>query len=574
MHADQWLFFCHSNGFLPKLGITEQDCMKTFDMANKMDGLSNFDASELDLTEFCYCMILLAIRVGFLVEEEGEIFSPLLCTAHVADAVVSLLDVMTNGKVKRGQKFQVRNSILCLGTSHKLITPLQAPKAHSDLYRQTLGKDHQRSGFANMPVLSKIQLDGVLTKIEQQQHTIARTPNRLLKTPDRKVESRSPNSMRTSSVATTPSSVELSKLNLDARSPAFLGISGFNFKSEEYLGTSPSQKLIGEVNASNYESEQLPGTPVALMRSSSLPSTGVSSAESQPTLNRSNSNVESGAAIKAALGSHMFASFRRASLASVLEKVKTTVEEQQDGSPNDKTSEIKENGIFECHEHENMLENTTTTPEGRALWALEERVVPNSEAKVALEGKHEISERKIRLQSMCYEFESAEMREALDQVAETGSRTNASARKIQKVWKFDQIAEIPARPYSGLKKNAGAGRRLGSAVSLQTNFERIELEANPNGTPRSMSSSFQDCARDKTRILDKSKENKIRERPVMGPGGFWRASLHSASTEAIQRKMPDFVANIAEVRQQILICDVCQSLSSKDVHGRCKRCGA
>jgi hypothetical protein len=114
MHADQWLFFCHSNGFLPKLGITEQECMKTFDMANQMDGLSNFDANELDLTEFCYCMILLAIRVGFLVEEEGHMFSPLLCTAHVADAVVSLLDVMTNGKVKRGQKFEVRDSIYAL----------------------------------------------------------------------------------------------------------------------------------------------------------------------------------------------------------------------------------------------------------------------------------------------------------------------------------------------------------------------------------------------------------------------------------------------------------------------------
>jgi hypothetical protein len=570
MHADQWLFFCHSNGFLPKLGITEQECMKTFDMANQMDGLSNFDSNELDLTEFCYCMILLAIRVGFLVEEEGHMFSPLLCTAHVADAVVSLLDVMTNGKVKRGQKFEVRNSILCLGTSHKLITPLQAPKSHSDLYRQTLGKDNQKSGFANMPVLSKKQLDGVLTKMEQQQYTIARTPNRLLKTPDRKVESRSPNSMRTSSIATTPSSVELSKLNLDARGPAFLGISGYNFKSED---SSPSQKLIGEVNTNNNESEQLPGTPIALIRSSSLPSTGVSSAESLPTLNRSNSNVESGAAIKAALGSHMFASFRRASLASVLEKVKTTVEEQHDGSPNDKTSEIKENGLFECHEHENMLENTTTTSQGRALWALEERVSPNCEAKVTLEGKHQIKERKIRLQSMCYDFESAEMRKALDQVAETDSRTNAPAKQIQKVWKFDQIAEIPARPYSGLKKNAGAGRRIG-AVTPQTNFERIEFEANPSGTPRSMSSSFQDCTHDKTRVVDKSKENKIRERPIMGPGGFWRASLHSASTEAIQRKMPDFVANIAEVRKQLLLCHVCQSFNSKDVHGRCKSCGA
>jgi hypothetical protein len=424
-----------------------------------------------------------------------------------------------------------------------------------------------------MPVLSKKQVDGVLTKMEQEQHTIARTPLRLLKTPDRKVQSRSPNSMRTSPMATTPSPAELGKLNLDTRGPAFLGISGYNFKSDDYLGTLPSQKLISEVNTNNNESEQLPGTPVALIRSSSLPSTGVSSAESLPTLNRSNSNVESGAAIKAALGSHMFASFRRASLASVLEKVKTTVEEQHDGSPNDKTSEIKENGLFECHEHANILENTTTMSQGRALWAMEERVSPNCEAKVILEGKRQHIERKIRLQSMCYEIESAEMRKALDQVAEIDSRTNAPAKQIQKVWKFDQIAEIPVRPYSGLKKNAGTGRRF-SAVTPQTNFERIEFEANPTGTPRSIISSFQDCAHDKPRVVDKSKENRVRERPVMGPGGFWRASLHSASTEAIQRKMPDFVANIVEVRKQTLLCHVCQSFNSKDVHGRCKSCGA
>jgi hypothetical protein len=52
-------------------------------------------------------MILLAIRVGFLVEEEHLILSPLLCSSKIVDAVVALLDVMTNGEVKRGQRFKV-----------------------------------------------------------------------------------------------------------------------------------------------------------------------------------------------------------------------------------------------------------------------------------------------------------------------------------------------------------------------------------------------------------------------------------------------------------------------------------
>jgi hypothetical protein len=107
LHSDQWLFFCHSNGFLPKLGISEQECMNTFIKANQMEGFSDCDLNELSLTEFCYCMILLAIRVGFLVEEEHLILSPLLCSSKIVDAVVALLDVMTNGEVKRGQRFKV-----------------------------------------------------------------------------------------------------------------------------------------------------------------------------------------------------------------------------------------------------------------------------------------------------------------------------------------------------------------------------------------------------------------------------------------------------------------------------------
>ena len=115
MHADQWLFFCISNGFLPKLDISEQECMNAFETANQVEGLSNLDANELNLTEFCYCMILLAIRVGFLVvEEESQLFSPLACPTKVVDAVVALLDVMTNGKVKRGQRFKVIDCIVSL----------------------------------------------------------------------------------------------------------------------------------------------------------------------------------------------------------------------------------------------------------------------------------------------------------------------------------------------------------------------------------------------------------------------------------------------------------------------------
>jgi hypothetical protein len=106
MHADQWLFFCHSNHFLPKLGISEQECMRAFDKANAMESIADYDTNELNLTEFCYCLILMAIRVGYLVEEEDLILSPLLCSSKIVDAVVALLDVMTNGKVKRGKRLK------------------------------------------------------------------------------------------------------------------------------------------------------------------------------------------------------------------------------------------------------------------------------------------------------------------------------------------------------------------------------------------------------------------------------------------------------------------------------------
>lgn len=111
MHADQWLFFCRSNGFLPKLGISEKECINAFEIANQMEGVADCNVNELNLEEFCYCMILLAIRVGFLVEEEGQLLSPLFCSSKISDAVIALLDVMTNGKVKRGKRFGVSDFI-------------------------------------------------------------------------------------------------------------------------------------------------------------------------------------------------------------------------------------------------------------------------------------------------------------------------------------------------------------------------------------------------------------------------------------------------------------------------------
>jgi hypothetical protein len=123
MHADQWLFFCHSSGFLPKLGISEQECMSAFETANEMEELADYDTNELNLTEFCYCLILLAIRVGFLVEEEGLFLSPLLCSPKIVDAVVALLDVMTNGKVKRGKRLKESDfCAMCLIFAKKTLT--------------------------------------------------------------------------------------------------------------------------------------------------------------------------------------------------------------------------------------------------------------------------------------------------------------------------------------------------------------------------------------------------------------------------------------------------------------------
>jgi hypothetical protein len=422
-----------------------------------------------------------------------------------------------------------------------------------------------------MPVLSKSEVDGILKNMEQNRTASTPTAKQFQKIPDRTATLRSPEISLQKSLPATPTSAQLNK-------PALFGISGHKFRSDEfnYVGTASAKKNEAESPIQHNESEGLPGTPVlgpaALVRSSSLPSPTVSNDEVRPNLNRSNSIGNSGAAIKAALGSDMFASFRRTSLASVLEKVKTTVGEQLEESSHDRTIfEIVENGPSTFHKQENVFDSASPIFNRHDQSAVRERITQDCEDQETFEAGNHSSLRRIRLQSMCYEVESAEMKMALDRVAQTDSRSKSSSRKIQKVWKFDPIAEIPVRPYSGLKKNADAAKKMNSAITLNSNLDIFDFKSNACGTPRSLSSSLQAIAQEKTRVEDKTKESKTRDRCIMGPGGFWRTSVHSASAEAIQRKMNGTVANFAQVGK---ICHVCQLVRSKDLRGRCKNCGA
>ncbi len=111
------------------------------------------------------------------------------------------------------------------------------------------------------------------------------------------------------------------------------------------------------------------------------------------------------------------------------------------------------------------------------------------EDRATFETERQSNLRQLRLKSMCYEFELAESREALDRVSATDKK-NSTARRIQKIWKFDHIAEVQVRPYSGLRKNADAARRPSSSIDLnRTNMityqqrrDRIQVYSRVPGT--------------------------------------------------------------------------------------------
>ncbi len=419
-----------------------------------------------------------------------------------------------------------------------------------------------------MPVCSKSELASILENMNQKQNSWKLKKTTSIKTPERTAAANSLEALASISASSSP--VNQAKHTKVQRSPAPSGIFGYNFKGSKIdQMMTKKEKHKAEDQKQCDESTQPPVTPQAthvLVRSSSLPETAVVNDDALPKLNRSSSNESPGAAIKAALGSGLFASFRRASLAGVLEKVKTHMGEQN----------MTETMRCEIGEFEQ-------TPSTKVL-AFEELAQFNDgeerfKDRATFEIENQSNLRRLRLKSMCQEFESEETRYALDKVS-AADKNHSTSRRIQKVWRFDQIAEPPVRPYSGLKKNADAARRPSSAINLN-----CEMGSRVQVTPRlNQSASYQSSGsitatdQEKTQIpgvVDKMRnENRMKERSSMGPGGFWRAGLNSASNEAFNRKMPDFVASIAEIKNSSFMCDVCQSLRSKDALGRCKYCGA
>jgi hypothetical protein len=590
MHADQWLFFCRSNGFLPKLGISEKECMNTFEIANHMEGVADGNVNELNLIEFCYCMILLAIRVGFLIEEEGQLLSPLFCSLKISDAVVALLDVMTNGKVKRGQRFGVSD---CMGKimvlQYDLDMLFQVSKASQDLYRQTLGKAQPTSANLIMPGIPKSEVVAIVAKWDQKQNPVRASPpvtptKKSLKTPDRTKASMSPTRMRTPSKSFSPSASNLGKFDVMPQEPAPFGISGYKLHGNVEIGHLEAAMLKNEKAQHNQkESEDratLPETPAALGRSQSMPSPDVSNPVDLPKLNRSSSNGEPGAAIKAALGSSLFTTFRRTSLSTVLEKVKTAVDEQADVS-NEAKLKFKENIQLVVEDKIKMAAEEQTTFEiSHDFSDATQSSGSGAHSKVGASKSNETAQ-SINFQdqnrdSVFYE-ESAEMKEAWDRVADAESRAKTPTKSIQTLWNFEPIPAPLVRPHSSLKKNADAAKRPSSAHSFNFSWEDVEFNdrtPNQSGTPRSMDKSGKMYHENSQVVNAIRNENTTREQISMGPGGFWRTGLHSASAAVIQRKMSSFVANLAEVREQRFTCDVCFSYRSKDAHGRCKKCGA
>lgn len=468
-------------------------------------------------------------------------------------------------------KFDDSMVIFC--ASRMILTLIQAPKASGDMYRLNLGKIRQESGNANMPVCSKSEVAAVIEKIDQSRNPL--TPKiKSSEMTGRKATSKSPKSLwATSVLSQSTSPAQVRKLLLEPKEPSSLGISGFNFKSNPDTVGAIITKIGKDEEIQNRrdESQQSCGTPVVLKRSASMPSPVDSNAEVLPDLHRSSSTGNNGAAIRAALGSGLFASFRKTTLANVLEKVKAAVGEHIDSSPDEKKFEMTKSDRFVADE---LSFTKQITSPGCAQPSADEIVEIESKDRANIETERQSNHRNSPTKPMSCELELADATPSWNRFQETES----TSRKIQKNWKFDSIAEVTARPYSGLKKNASAARRPGSAIGVKTDAETFgykTLESNPSATPRSIKESSETIWGENTRTIEKLRqENKMKEISPMGPGGFWRSGLHSASREAIQRKLPNFVANIAEVKKQTLTCSVCQSWRSKDARGVCKNCGA
>jgi hypothetical protein len=440
-----------------------------------------------------------------------------------------------------------------------------------------------------MPILPNSEVVARTAKLDQNQNPASHvTPTKTsVKTPDRTTTSKSPKQLHRLTIAGAPSAAYLERTDLMAPESASFGILGFQLHGNVANVTTGHLEaaMLKHENSTHDQTENrllpdkalLSETPVALGRSLSMPSPEVSNSVELPKLNRSNSNGEPGAAIKAALGSSLFSTFRKTSFTSVLEKIKTAVDEQMDV-----TNDTKFN--FAQRIQSAVVGNIQIAAQEPANWEIGRGCSDTTQSSGPdVHPKDIESESNLTTATISYqkqrkdsEFleESAEMMEAWSRMAKERTPT----KSIQKIWNFEPIPEPPVRPYSGLKRNADAARRPSSASSFNFSLEDVEfINRTPTltGTPRLQDGSGKIHHEQLHQVVDVMRsQNKRRERTSNGPGGFWRTGVHSASADVIQRKMSSFVANIPEVREQSLTCDVCFSYRSKDANGRCKKCAA
>jgi hypothetical protein len=417
-----------------------------------------------------------------------------------------------------------------------------------------------------MPIPNKAELVDLLENMNQQNlhtsHNNALT--RLNKTPEHSDSLISLPELP-KLAATPPARVLKSDLLLQETVP--FGISGRNFKP---IPAHHLRTAIAKSSKAAEDQEKLKCSNETKQIHKVAGSESLLSSD-EAILNRSSSGG-AGAAIKAALGSGLFASFRRASLASVLQKVKATVDEQVDASAelifksNEDDKLILEE-LFDAKPNFNHKDEALNEvpSKDRVLFEIEQRSHPGIQNS----------------ESRCCDSKNAKF--DWNQDIEIRPEGKSSSRRIQKSWNFECIRQATVQSPSGLKTKTDSERRPNSAAipnASLLDYTKFDFSgSNPNVTPRQtqgLGAKRIQNRSDKCRVEDLMMvENKTRQpRASMGPGGFWRVGLHSASSEVIQRKMSDFVANIPEMKQQISKCGLCLTVGKKGKSGCCEKCGS
>ena len=81
--------FCKDYDAYAKLHLSKTDCVRAFQLANSM-GNSDADIHEMDMDEFCQCLLFLAKMAGFLGEGD-QVPLASQCALAVAENVSKLL---------------------------------------------------------------------------------------------------------------------------------------------------------------------------------------------------------------------------------------------------------------------------------------------------------------------------------------------------------------------------------------------------------------------------------------------------------------------------------------------------